>query len=39
MLEEFGDDEDVEVVWNNADISDTLWKEVEERIEASRFRT
>ena len=39
MLEEFGEDEDVEVVWNNADISDTLWKEVEEKVEASKFRT
>jgi YebC/PmpR family DNA-binding regulatory protein len=39
MLEEFGEDEDVEVVWNNADISDTLWKAVEEKVEASKFRT
>jgi hypothetical protein len=39
MLEEFHEDEDVEIVWNNADISDVLWKEVTEKVEASRFRT
>lgn len=39
MLEAFGDDEDVETVWNNADISDTLWKEVEEYVAARAFRT
>jgi transcriptional/translational regulatory protein YebC/TACO1 len=39
ILEEFGEDEDIEVVWNNADISDALWKEVEEKVEASKFRT
>ncbi len=39
MLEEFGDDEDVEVVWNNADISDDLWEKCREKVEASRFRT
>lgn len=39
MLEEFGEDEDVEVVWNNADISDALWKEAEKKVESSRFRT
>jgi YebC/PmpR family DNA-binding regulatory protein len=39
MLEEFDEDEDVEVVWNNADISDALWKEVEAKVEASKFRT
>jgi transcriptional/translational regulatory protein YebC/TACO1 len=39
MLEAFAEDEDVEVVWNNADISDTLWSEVEKKVEASRFRT
>lgn len=39
MLEEFGEDEDVEVVWNNADISDELWKLVEEKVESSKFRT
>lgn len=39
MLEEFHEDEDVEVVWNNAEISDTLWKEAEEKVDASKFRT
>lgn len=39
MLEEFEDDEDVEVVWNNADISDVLWDTVKEKVEASKFRT
>lgn len=39
MLEEFEGDEDVEVVWNNADISDALWSEAAAKVEASRFRT
>ena len=39
MLEEFEWDEDVEVVWNNADISDALWEKCREKVEASRFRT
>ncbi len=39
MLEEFAADEDVETVWNTADISDALWKEVEAKVEAGRFRT
>lgn len=39
MLEEFGEDEDTETVWNNADISDELWQKVEARVEAGRFRT
>ncbi len=39
MLEELGGDEDVEVVWNNADISDTLWQEAEAKVDSSRFRT
>jgi transcriptional/translational regulatory protein YebC/TACO1 len=39
MLEEFDDDEDVETVWNTADISDTLWAEVETFVAARRFRT
>ena len=39
MLREFDDDEDVETVWNTADISETLWKEVESYVEARRFRT
>jgi transcriptional/translational regulatory protein YebC/TACO1 len=39
MLEEFGDDEDVENVWNTADISDTLWAEVEAFVASKRFRT
>ncbi len=39
MLAAFDDDEDVETVWNNADISETLWKEVETFVESRRFRT
>ncbi len=39
MLEEFSDDEDVENVWNTADISDTLWAEVEAFVESKKFRT
>lgn len=39
MLDEFGEDEDVEVVWNNADISDALWQEVVTFVESKKFRT
>ncbi len=39
MLEQFAADEDVETVWNTADISDTLWKEVTEFAESRKFRT
>jgi acetone carboxylase gamma subunit len=39
MLEEFDADEDVETVWNTADISDALWKEVTEFVEKKKFRT
>jgi YebC/PmpR family DNA-binding regulatory protein len=39
LLEGFHDDEDVETVWNNANISDSLWKEVEVFVESKRFRT
>ncbi len=39
MLEAFDEDEDVETVWNTADISEQLWKEVEEHVTARRFRT
>ena len=39
MLEELESDEDVEMVWNNADISDDLWKEVSEFAESKKFRT
>lgn len=39
MLEEFAADEDVETVWNSADISDTLWKEVIQFAEKKKFRT
>jgi YebC/PmpR family DNA-binding regulatory protein len=39
MLEEFDADEDVETVWNTADISDALWAEVETFVAARRFRT
>lgn len=39
MLEEFASDEDVETVWNTADISDALWQEVEQFILSKKFRT
>lgn len=39
MLEEFNDNEDVEVVYNNADISDELWAEVEKYVSERSFRT
>lgn len=39
MLEDFAADEDVEIVWNTADISDALWKEVSEFAESRKFRT
>lgn len=39
FLEAASEDEDIEAVWNNADISDMLWKQVAEKVEASRFRT
>jgi transcriptional/translational regulatory protein YebC/TACO1 len=39
MLEEFAADEDVETVWNTADISDALWQEVEEFVNSRKFRT
>ncbi len=39
MLEEFEANEDVETVWNTADISDTLWQEVIEFAEKRKFRT
>lgn len=39
MLEEFDADEDVENVWNTADISDTLWAEVVTFVESRKFRT
>lgn len=39
FLETCHDDEDIECVWNNAEILDELWKQVEEKVESSRFRT
>ena len=39
MLEDFHNDEDVEMVWNNADIPDALWQEAIARAEASKFHT
>ncbi len=39
MLDAFDEDEDVETVWNTADISEELWKEVEAFVAARRFRT
>jgi hypothetical protein len=39
MLEEFEADEDVETVWNTADISDALWSDVTEFALKKKFRT
>jgi transcriptional/translational regulatory protein YebC/TACO1 len=39
ILEDLDDDEDVECVYNTADISDTLWEQCREKVAASRFRT
>jgi transcriptional/translational regulatory protein YebC/TACO1 len=39
MLEEFETNEDVETVWNTADISDALWQEVIAFAEKRKFRT
>lgn len=39
FLEAASEDEDIEAVWNNAEISDELWEKCREKVEASRFRT
>ena len=39
LFDEFDEDEDVEVVWNNADIDDALWAEVEKFVSERKFRT
>lgn len=39
MFDEFDEDEDVEVVYNNADIDDALWAEVEKFVSEKKFRT
>lgn len=39
FLEACEEDEDIEVVYNNADISDSLWQETQKKVEMSRFRT
>ncbi len=39
FLEAASEDEDIEAVWNNAEISDELWEQCREKVEASRFRT
>ncbi len=39
FLEACHDDEDIEAVWNNADISDELWSQVQSYVESHRFRT
>ncbi len=39
MLEAFEADEDVETVWNTADISDELWAEVIRFVSSKQFRT
>lgn len=39
FLEATSEDEDIEAVWNNAEISDELWEKCREKVETSRFRT
>lgn len=39
MFDAFDEDEDTEMVFNNADISDELWKEVSDFVESKKFRT
>ena len=39
FLEACEEDEDIESVWNNADISDALWERCREKAESSKFRT
>ena len=39
MFEEFSEDEDVEAIYNTADISDELWRKVTEFVESKKFRT
>lgn len=39
MFDEFNEDEDVEVIWNNAHIEDDLWQEVESYVQERKFRT
>lgn len=39
MFEAFDQDEDVELLWNNADISDGLWHQAQSKIEENTFRT
>lgn len=39
FLGECEEDEDIEITWNNAEISDELWKKAQEKVEAKRFRT
>lgn len=39
MFDAFDEDEDVEMIWNNADIDDNLWQEVEKYMAERTFRT
>lgn len=39
MFDAFDEDEDTEIVYNNADIDDTLWTEVENYINERKFST
>jgi transcriptional/translational regulatory protein YebC/TACO1 len=39
ILEDLDTDEDVECVYNTADIADTLWEQCREKVAASRFKT
>jgi len=39
LLATFEDDDDVEQVWHNADVSPELWQQAEEAMNKTRFRT
>lgn len=39
LIHDLGEDEDIETVWHNADISDEMEQKIVDALEASRFRT
>lgn len=39
LLADFEEDDDVEQVWHNAEISPELWQQAEEAMSKTRFRT
>jgi transcriptional/translational regulatory protein YebC/TACO1 len=39
LVNDLREDEDIETVWHNAEISDEMVEKIEEALEASRFRT